>query len=191
MNPGKIKMQFTKIESAPVPIVNDAIVGSRGIGDGRMIPLVILNTSSRPDIEELARIHKNVSSGDCTCRWGQIKKNSPTVLLFLEFIKPAEMNILLEFDIDGRGGLVDQILLSEALYIQPGRPDQRLMNTMDADRILIEIPDTGFKPFWNNILTATLKKKFRGRGLGKKASRQAAEGFIKEWRGFGMRRMLP
>jgi len=83
------------------------------------MPLVILNTSDRPDIEALIRVHQAaVNLGDCTAQWGQIKEHEGTVALFLTFIRPSEVTIILEFKIVGQGILVDQALTGKGLLGQ-------------------------------------------------------------------------
>ena len=39
------------VEKKPVPIVADASIATAGLERGRNIPLLILDTSSRPDVE--------------------------------------------------------------------------------------------------------------------------------------------
>ena len=58
------------VEAEPVPIVADASVATVAIGDGRMIPLLILDTSKRPDIEDMVKAHLHMrSQGDVNTRW--------------------------------------------------------------------------------------------------------------------------
>jgi len=39
-------------EANPVRIVADGVIGTRGVGGGRLIPHLILDTSDRPDVKE-------------------------------------------------------------------------------------------------------------------------------------------
>src|SRR3989442_15728179 len=48
------------------------------------------------------------------------------------------------FDIEKYGGLVDQIIHSEGVYIQPGRPGDRLSTTFDNPRVLAEVTSRAF-----------------------------------------------
>ena len=60
-------------EAQPARIINDAAVATVGVGDGRLIPLVIIDSAERPDIEELVRVHKYLPPGDVKVQWGHLK----------------------------------------------------------------------------------------------------------------------
>ena len=47
-----------------VPIVADAAIASGAVGDGRLIPLVILDTTNRPDLVDLFTAHDKMLPGD-------------------------------------------------------------------------------------------------------------------------------
>lgn len=51
-------------EKRAVTIVADAGIAVDGIGGGRLIPLLILDTTDRPDLEELIRVHQHLTPGD-------------------------------------------------------------------------------------------------------------------------------
>ncbi len=175
-------------EARPARIISDAAVATIGVGDGRLIPLVIIDSAERPDIEELVRVHEHLPPGDVKVQWGDLKSAPDSIALFLKFTRPAEAFLVLNFDIVKQGGVVDQILSSRALYLQPGREGDRLSNTLHAKRILIEVPETGFGKTWDGILFKHLVKDFRRKGLPKDQAKEATKGFIEEWRKIGRSR---
>src|ERR1700730_420478 len=59
-------------EKDALRIVADGAIAHSGVGEGRLIPLVILDTSSRPDLEEYIRVHQYAGAGDVKCQWGQL-----------------------------------------------------------------------------------------------------------------------
>lgn len=187
----KLKPRKAKIptkhprEAFPAKIVSDAAIATVNVGEGRMIPLVIIDTSDRPDIEELVRIQEHLPSGDVSVQWGSLEDTPKLVALLIKFIRPVEAFLVLNFDIVKQGVIVDQILLSKALYLQPGQEGDRFANTMDAKKLLIEIPETGFSNTWDKMLFKHLVKDFREKGLPKYQAREAAKGVIEEWRKFG------
>ncbi len=176
-------------EAAPLRIVADAAIATVAIGDGRLIPLVIVDTTARQDIDELVRVHQYLPSGDVSCQWAQIHGHKGTISLVLTFIRPAELTAILEFDITNQGGLVDQILTASGLYIQPGREGDRLVSTMNNPRILVEVGDLGFGKQWNEMLRKHIVKKLRADGLSRRESKEAVERFLQEWRKLGSMRM--
>ena len=90
------------IDTEPVPIVADASIASMAVGDGRIISLLILDTSKRPDIEDMVKAQNHMrSQGDLTASWGRPDTffDTGTVILILTFEKPSRCLILHQFDI--------------------------------------------------------------------------------------------
>lgn len=177
-------------EAQPTRIINDAAVAALGVAEGRLIPLLIIDSVERPDIEELVRVHEHLPPGDVKIQWSQLKNDSDGIAMLIRFTRPAEVFLMLYFDIVRQGGLVDQILSSRALYLQPGRNGDRLSNTLGAKRLLIEVPETGFSKPWDEIFFKHLVKDFRQKGLSKHQAKEATKGFIEKLREFGRSRLL-
>lgn len=125
-------------EAEAVAVVADAGIATVGVGDGRMIPLLILDTSKRPDIEDMVKAHHAMDGqGDVKAQWGRPDTffDKGMVSLILTFEKPSYSLIILRLDIGKYGGLVDQIIRSQGVYIQPGRPGDRLSTTFGNVRV--------------------------------------------------------
>ena len=174
----------------PLHIVADGAISSRGVFGGRLIPLVIVETSGRPDVEELVRIHRATSMpGDAVVQWGQIENREGTVVLWLKFIRPAEVSLAIEFRVVGQGILVDQALIGKGIYIQPGREGDRLRCDINRPKIFVEIGDTGYKEIWETTFKAQIAKHFRTKGLGRSESRRAAAEALEQMRAITSIRM--
>lgn len=171
-------------EAKPIPIVGDAAIATQQMGDGRLIVLLIVDTSERADLQELIRLHALLPPGDVGCQWGSLKSDAQ-VALILNFIRPAEMTAILEFDVVEQGCLVEQILHSNGLYLQAGKPGDKIRTTLDAPRIFIEVPDTRFRPIWDRIFRKHLTKYARLDGVSRQEARNRVAAWIKEWRKFG------
>jgi len=179
-----------KAEKEPVPIVSDAAVATRGLADGRIIPLLIIDTSLRPDIEDMIRAHKHIGAGDVESAWSIPSRfDKSRISLVLTIIKPSRCVIILESDIARQGGFVDQIIHAQGLYIQPGKEGDRLSSTIDNERLLVEVPSRHFRKEWDNIFRKAITKNFQRKGLSRNDAKIATESFIKEWRQFGSSRM--
>ena len=156
------------------------------VGDGRMIPLLILDTSKRPDIENMVKAHHLMGSqGDVTSVWGRPNTffDTGTVRLLLTFERPSRCQLLLQLDIKKYGGLVDNIILSQGLYIQPGRPGDRLRTTFNNPRVLAEVPSRKFQPEWTKMLRKTLRKLAqKEHGMSRAKAKLATEKYIDRWR---------
>lgn len=167
----------------PVPIVSDPAVATRGVGDGRVIPVLIINSLERPDIEDMVRAHKCIGPGDVKSAWAKKSRfNRNKIRLVLFFTKPSSCFIVFEFDIMDQGHLIDQIVSAESVYIQPGRAGDRLASTIDNPRILVEVPSKKFRGKWEQIYSKALYRKFKKHGLSRKGAKESTQKFIEEWR---------
>lgn len=174
----------------PVPIAADAAISTVIFGEGRLIPLLILNTSNRPDIEDMIKAQVHLPPGDVESQWGRLLEMESTVSLILKFTRPSEVFVLLCFNVSKQGILIETILKSKALYLQAGRPGDRFITTIDTPRMLIEVPDMDFQKEWNKIWPKEIAKTLRSDGLKRKEAKLAAEKIIKEMQkvsGFHMR----
>lgn len=178
------------LEAEPVPIVSDALIATRGLADGRLIPVVILDTSRRPDIESMIRAHESLGPGDVTSAWGVRSRFDPShIRLFLTVSRPSSCTVLLEFPTVTHGGIIDQIVQAQGLYIQPGRPGDRLGSTLGNPRILVEVPSQDFQPTWERLLGRELTNSFRRQGLSRSGAKRATAEFLSQWRTLSTRRM--
>jgi len=181
--PRRVKFPIHNLREAhPLRIVGDALIATRNVGGGRPIPLVILDTTDRPDLEELIRVHQYLPAGDIDCGWGELEGSKGMVALILTFKRPSELIAILEFDIVKQGVIVDQILTARGLYIQSVRDGDRYIKNPDAPRILAEIPDTGFHEFWNRL--------FHCPACGR-LWRTWSPGFQKLHQGAGLQHLMP
>jgi hypothetical protein len=182
-------------ERYPVRIVADAAVSTRGLHGGRLLPLVLLDTADRPDVAELIRIHEYHAPGDVRTQWGQLDGHEGTVALFLSFIRPMELFVILEFDIVKQGILVEQSLIGEGIIIAKAEAnDDRWIKNPNRVQVIVEVGDTGFRATWDKLFNEHLRKHFRAEGLSRSESRRAATSLIDELRKFAtmkMRDVLP
>ena len=140
-------------------IVADAAVSTRGRQGGRMLPVLLLDTSDRPDIGEFIRLHESFGPGDVEIQWGQVQGHEGTVALFLTCIRPMELFMVLEFDIVRQGILVEQALTGQGIYLtRAEHADDRLMKNLDRPKVIIDVPDTGFKKTWDDLFHEHLAK---------------------------------
>lgn len=168
-------------EKDALRIVADGAIAHAGVGEGRPIPLVILDTSGRPDVEEYIRVHQYVRAGDVTCQWGQIIGHDHTVALILSFVRPSELVAIVEFDLQrNHGVLVEQVLSAKALYIQAGREGDRLKYNVNLPKVIVEVPELDFRRYWDKIYQRHLTAKMRELGLSRTDSRRAAKQAIEE-----------
>lgn len=158
-----------------VPIVADGSIAAGSVADGRMLPLVIIDTTNRSDLDELVRLHDHLPPGDVTFRWSEVVDNDDQVALVLEFVRPVEARAILVFSIEHEGILVDAALSGAGMYLQPGRPGDRLKHDLQRPKILVEIPADDFRDRWEKIVLRRLTKVVRrGRRMPRGQARQLA-----------------
>ena len=182
-------------EGVPVPIAGDAAISTRATGDGRLIPLLILDTRLRPDLSEAIRIQSSVPSGDVNFYWGHLLETPGRfwsrffqrprhVALFLSFVRPTNCKAVIQFDLEDHGILVETILLAKSMYIQSGKPGDRLIHNLDLPKMLLEVPDTGFRLYWDRMYRTVLIRRFRREGLTRNRAKAAVEDYLREVRKF-------
>jgi len=184
-----MRKTWRNLNVAPTPIIADAGLATYGIGEGRLIPVLIIDTSERPDIEDLVKIHEKLPPGDVAIQWGRLNGSKENIALIMEFTRPSEANLILNFNIESQGGLVDIILHAKGLYIMPCCEVDIFINTMDDAKIIIEIPDTGIKDVWDDVWHKAVLKVFRRRGLSRAEAKVASRDFIDKIRSVTKLRM--
>ena len=185
---GKIHLPSAE-QQRRVPIVGDAAIAAARIGDGKLIPLVIIDTSERSDLDEVIRLHAHLGPGDVKVQWGMPLEKTDKIILVLSFRNPIEAVAILEFDIVLQGILVDQILTARVFYLQSGRPGDRYITNPSAPRIFVEVPDTGVRGHWDKLFHKRVAKHMRAKGLGRQQAKSAAAQAIQEMRAVGRFRM--
>lgn len=176
-------------ESSVVPIVHDGAIAIHGIGEGRMVPVLVVDCSEKIELRDLIYAHEELPPGDVAVTWAIPKHDKNNVSLLLEFSNPSVLEVLLQFNIEKQGGVVDGILHANALYLQPTESGARVIDGLENGEILVEIPDTGFFPTWEKLYTEKLIKVFKKSGFSRKEAKNAAEQHKKMLRGIWVRRM--
>jgi len=176
-------------EARAIPIVADAAIATQAIGHGRLVPLIILDTSNRPDMDEVINAQEHVLNGELTVQWGAFPKRQDHFALILCFQHPIERTAIIEFNISKQGSIVEQIFQAGAIYLQSGRVGDRLKHDLDRPKMLGDVGVTGAKKFWDKIYFADLVKKMRRNGLKKSEARVRAQEYLKVLREIGSLRV--
>ncbi|MDP1959023.1 hypothetical protein [Methylotenera sp.] len=176
-------------KSSVVPIVRDGAIATHEIGEGRMVPVLIVDCSDNVELLDLIYAHEETPPGDVIVTWGIQKDDKNNVSLILEFLKPSALQILLQFNIELKGGVVDSIFHANALYLQPLESGERVIDGLDSAKILVEVPDTGFFETWDELYTEKLIRVFKKSGLSRKEANKAAKQHKDLLRGIWLRRM--
>jgi hypothetical protein len=172
-----------KILGPPIQIVADAAIATHIVGDGRFVPLVILDTTKRQDVAELIHLQEKVPPGDVISAWGAILDGPKDHLaLFLHFQRPMEISIALNFDLRRQGSVVELALRARAIYLQAGKPGDRLSANFDASRMIAELG--GFLPpkRWDELWTQAVKNRLRFEGFSNGKAKKVAASFVEEMR---------
>lgn len=176
-------------ENSIVPIVNDGAIATEEVGEGRMIPVVVVDCSEKVEFRDLIYAHENLIPGDVNITWVTPRWGNKKVGLLLEFKKPSVLEVLFQFDIKKQGGVVDAILHSNALYIQPEESGSKVSQGLEKAKIIIEVPDTGFFQEWDKRYTKIIAKNFKKSGFSKAESKKATEEFKTKLREIWVQRM--
>lgn len=175
-------------EYAPVNVVGDGAIQTLGVANGAFIPVCILDSRERPDIEELVRLHREGPLGDVRSTWMRVKGVSE-VCLYLEFLSPVASNVIVTFEVERQYLLIDTIVRTRCFYLQTGEPGDVVSQTIDRAKILVEVTADGFSGPWNKILKRVLSQKLKSMRLNRKSKSKLVEEQIQLMRGIMDRRL--
>jgi len=162
--------------------VEEGLLSSHKIGEGRLIPVLVLDVEENQDIIDLIKMHDSITAGDATITWVQDLYNRKDFILRIKFTKPMQITFGVRFKISEDYTLIDGIIQSKGVFIQPGKKGDKVSRSMDKKKILIEIPDTGIKSLWNQMLNKTLISKYKKLGYPRKDAKGITQEHIVKMR---------
>ena len=154
-------------------LVGDGAIASTKTADGRLIPVLILDTRIKKDLEYLVKMHGQSEAGDVTSAWAVKRFNNDFVNLVLNFKNPVELTVAISFEVSKHYALIEGILISRALYIQPGAPGDRIRHNINAPKLLVEIPARTKFDKWDGIFNKVIAKKLKKNGIARGYLRDA------------------
>ena len=151
--------------------------------DGKLIPLVVVDTNERPDIDSLFASYTPETVGDVAIQWGR-RDGAPkgTVTLNIQFIAPVKQFLMLDFEIVRQGLVVDGILRTRELYLQGIRSGGEADTQAPSPKVRVVVPDTKFDGIWEELLIAELVQRSKALGASDDHARFLAEESIRRWR---------
>ncbi len=174
----------SEIERQPVTIVGDAAIATKLVGHGCLVPLVIFDADQRPDLREVIEAQAHLPSGDVSSQWAtlDVKKTYTHFALILTFVRPVARVAIVEFEVAGQGIIVEQIFQASALYIQAGKPGDRVSLDSENPKILVQVPETGARKHWEKIFKKAIYRKFRNEGLKRAKAKTAVQMYLEKIR---------
>ncbi|MDP2820226.1 MAG: hypothetical protein Q8O29_18510 [Polaromonas sp.] len=148
-----------------VPIVSDGGIGHPDIADGRIIPVLVIDCVNHPQLYDLILIHEHTPPGDVIIKWGRNLFHKKHAYLTLEFQQPVKNSITICFALSNQTILVDGIIRSRGVYLQPLQSGCKVSDGLQKPKILIEVPPSATFPSWDKLHRAALLKRYAGTGL--------------------------
>lgn len=178
-----MKLKFDKDKYPKYPFFAEGMLSISNIGEGRIIPSVIIERSLAKDIDNLCKAHIDSEPGDVVTTWTQpITLFRPKELILkVKFTKPIAATFGIIFNISKHFSLIDAIVYSQALRIESGNLGDKVSHLGNPD-ILLEVQRTNFQDAWEKILHATIKERYKKKGVTKNKVGQLAQEHIKSMR---------
>lgn len=173
------------LKGTVVPVIAAGAIAVPFFADGKMIPLAILETSTRPDLDILFNIHEHTPPGDAETTWVNLLDIPNGIGLQIKFIRPSDVTFIVQFDAEEHAVAIDQAIHTRCIYLQSGKIGDRLSTTAESKnipRISVEIGAFGFEERWEKIWTGILRKKYRKLGKGFWDAKQSAKLHIEDIR---------
>ena len=165
-------------------VIGNGAIGSPGVADGRVIPVLILDCVERPDILDIVLFHQDKPPGDVVSIWAKHFFDSSVVYLDLEFKRPTPGKIIIKFDLRKNTLLVDKIFQANAVYIQPSNFGLKVADGINKPKILVEVHTSGAPFNWDSLCDKWTRKRLRQSGFSGKELKTAAIELIKQNRMF-------
>ncbi len=176
-------------EEMHLSIIADGAIASTQIGDGRLIPVLILECNEGNNFKRLVEIQESTKTGDAIVRWGYQLHSKRYVRLNVSFSKPMEIEINITFDLRKYAMVVDGIQIVKSVYLQPGQMGDRVSSTMDHPKIVIEIPEKTRLANWDLIVLSNIKRRLRKKISSRKSLKKAARDHLEKGREVFLKRM--
>ena len=164
---------FRKFRNNRYRIIAECLAAKSNIGEGRPIPAILLQSLNEDKgLEELLEIHQHTPPGDVISLWLRpitTILNSDKIYLGMEFKKPLEFDLMVEFSIRTHYPIIEAILMSKALYIGTWKQGDNISDKLISNELLmVEIPSINFEKDWNKMLIKSLTKTLKTQGVSKK-----------------------
>jgi hypothetical protein len=174
-----------------VPIVGDGAIAHPDIGDGRLIPVLVVDCKKHSALHDLIQIHSETPPGDVIVRWGRPILDKKHVYLTLDFSRPVPTSASLFFDVEKQGVLVDWIINARGVYLQPLTSGTKVINGIDQPKILVEIPPKTRLPGWEEIYQGSVIQSYRKHGYSRAQAKEAAAQHLARLRELAETRLPP
>jgi hypothetical protein len=156
----------------------EGLLSSHKIGEGRLIPVLVLDVEENQDIIDLIKMHDSITAGDATITWVQDLHNRKDFILRIKFTKPMQISFGIRLNISEDYTLIDGIIQSKGVFIQTGKKGDKVSKSLNENKILIEVPDTGIKSIWFQMLNKTLISNYKKMGFPRKEAKDIAQDHI-------------
>lgn len=175
------KYKVSKIYSEEiVEVINVSMIASKGVADGKNLPVVFIDTSKRLDVREAILNHRYVATGDVITQWGRLsKKDYNNIYLIVEMKRPVECKFTIHFLTEKHGHIIDMIIFNGGFYLQSAEDGKKVVEALNVPRILIEVTTRSFKEEWDEIYHKVIVEVLkRTRKLSSKEACQQADDII-------------
>lgn len=156
-----------------VDIVADGSIGSPLQANGLQVPVLVLDTSQRPDLDDVFHAHSfdHLNNGDVRTIWSS-QANGRWVGLEVNFERPVETRAIIRFPVPHHSSLVHLALSSQSIIIHRGQPGVKFKDiyfptedgsstTTSQEGILLNVPHGGFELVWEKMYKKQLFKYFK------------------------------
>lgn len=171
-----------ELETRPAKIVSEPERVCMRPEDARLVPLVVIDTRERPDLDSLFASYAPETVGKVAIQWGR-RDGAPkgTVTLHIHFIAPVKQLLMLDFEIVRHGVLVDGILRARELYLQ-GTQSGDADTQLQSNKVRVVVPNTQFDGIWEELLIDELVQRSKALGATDLHARFLAQESIRRWR---------
>lgn len=176
-------MKIERIKIRTFSFVEEGLISHENVGEGRMIPALVLDVADNQDIVDLLKVHKSITAGDVVMNWTMDFFNREDLIFRMTFSQPMKIDFGIRLNIAKDFILIDGIIQSKGLYLRTGKKGDKV-SQQSNDTILVEVPDMGMKAIWNHMIQKALTKEYKSKGYSKSEAKEIAKEHIESIREF-------
>ena len=158
-------------EENKVHLVRFGAVAIESLTGNKKLPIIGLDLSNRPDIEEMLLIHGEMPPGDVFTQWAADHSSKKLLVLFFKFERPSRIGFYVPLYFHEHSWVIEGIIQTKAILLKSGHAEESTEEMIDGlkESISVEIGGSADIPGdWEKWQLKAIQKHLIQNGLEKK-----------------------
>ena len=170
-----------------VNLVRYGAVAIEALTGSKKVPIIGLDLSDRPDVEEMILVHQDMPPGDVITQWSVDKYNKNHLVLAFKFERPSRISLYLPLYFNEHSWVIEGIIQTRFILLKSASAEEstkELIKSLERS-ITVEIgASTDIPGDWQKWQLKSIKKQLKKNGLKTKEALNKAKELIHSNREF-------